>query len=258
MNQTTEKTIEYYENNLLVDEKGEVIHHPLEGLYYWKKGKDPHNLNHLSFAGDYLYRSTSLSDVRALFLEFHAEKYEEMDREAWADPLRADVLKRLAGTDRSWYISLVSYSTKQMINNDKRITPDAITSYIAQKDSAEVAIIDSRKPYGYGLGTEKRLFFEVPYHEIEWFVRNLWAEAYQGYSIEGYNFESERMDILKNWNEKLRDDLLFREVIDRSFAIFYSYPEEHRHFAFLTNKFDSSEFSQRIDIEELRKKAKDL
>jgi len=258
MNQTVEKTVEVYEDVLQVNEGGEVIHSPLEDLYYWRKGQEPINLNYLTFAGDGLYRSTLLTDVKTFSLEFEGESEEERDREAWADPLRADVLKSLTGKNQSWYIGFVGDYTEQIINQDQRKVPEALTSYFAQKDPTEVAIVDSRPPYGYGSGIQKRFFFEVPTHEIDWFVRNIWSEAYPSYPIEGYNFISGKIDMLKLWNEKLRDELLFREVIDQTFAVFYTHPQEHRHFSFLTNKLSFSEFTRLIDLEELRRKAQDL
>jgi len=258
MSQAIEKIVEACEHIVRLNEGDEVIHSPLEDLYYWIKGKEPINLNNLTFAGDGLYRSTLLTDVKTFSLEFDGESEDEMDREAWADPLRADVLKGLTGKDRSWYISFVGDYTEQIIKQDQRKVPEALTSYFAQKDPAEVAIVDSRPPYGYGGGIEKRFFFEVPTHEIDWFVRNIWPAAYQGYPIEGYNFASGKIARLKSWNEKSRDELLFREVIDQTFTIFYTHPEEHLYFAFLTNKLSFSEFTHLIDLEGLKRKAQDL
>jgi len=258
MNQTIEKTVEVYEDVLQVNEGGEVIHSPLEDLYYWIKGKEPINLNYLTFAGDGLYRSTRLTDVKTFSLEFEGESEEERDREAWADPLRADVLKSLTGKNRSWYISFVGRYTEQIIHQDQRKVPEALTSYFAQKDPTEVAIVDSSPSFRYKRKIEKRFFFEVPNHEIDWFVRNIWPDAYQGYPIEGYNFASGKIEMLKLWTAKSRDELLFREVIDQTFTVFYTHPEEHRHFSFLTNKLSFSEFTRLMDLEGLRRKAQDL
>jgi hypothetical protein len=258
MNEPNNKNIELFEDEFQQNENGKVIHHPLDSLYYHYKnqGKKPANLNHLTFAGDNLTETNIYNDVKVFDLWFSGEL--ELDREEWADPLRAEILKRLTGDGRSWYISFVGDVTERFFLHDEREVHEELLAYIAKKGSEDLILLDSKVPYGYGNGTKKRIFFEVLNQDLEWIVKTVWSEAYPGYSIEGYNFSSGRIDLLKQWNERSRDAHLFREVIDNSYMMFYTYPEEHRHFTFLTNKLSYFNFEQKINLEELKRRAKDL
>ncbi len=245
MSEPKDKSVELFEDKIQLDEGGKIIHHPLESLYYHFKDQrlKPANRNQLTFAGDNLMDTNICSEVKVFYLWFSGEL--ELDREEWADPLRVETLKRLTGKGRSWYMSFVGDVTERFFLQDGRIVHEELFAYIANKGPDELVILDSPKPYGYGRGSKKRVFFEVQDQDLEWVVKTVWSEACGGYSIEGYNFASGRIDLLKKWNESPRDANLFREVINQTYMTFYTYPAEHRHFAFLTNQLDFSDFEKK-------------
>jgi hypothetical protein len=250
MSGSNKKRIELFEDDIQLSESGEVIHHPLDQLYYHyeEPGREPVNQNYLTFAGDHLTKSNLMGDLKIFHLEFSGEP--ELDGEAWANPIRAEVLKRLTDEGRSWYISFIGDITQKILLQDERTVSQEFFTYMSKINPEMYIVLDSYKPYGYGKGRKKRIFFEIPNHEIEWVVPNIWLEAWAGYPIEGYNFPSGRIGLLKNWIERPRDALLFKEVTDETYISFFS-PSHHRHFAFLTNKFTLPEFTKKINLEEL-------
>lgn len=256
MSQMYEKEIVVYEAISQNNAENEANDPRFSRLYYWVKGKKPVNQNYLTFAGDNLYREGVSIVGKSFEVEFIGESDEELNREAWADPIRSEILYRLSAENRSWYISFVGDFTKYPLEYGIRKVPKELIDYFSRKDPSQMTIIESREPFGYGKGPMNRLFFEVDNHELDWVVRNVWPAAYQGYPIEGYNFASGRIDLLKKWEESAKDTLLFQEILAETNTLFYTYPEEHRHFGFLTNKYDLVEFGQTIQLEELNRKVK--
>ncbi len=257
MNQNKEENVIFYPDEVELLKDGKIKHHPLEYLYRFfdDKSRTPANLNELAFAGDNLYRSIILNDIHLYNLKFLGEAEEIRDREAWADPLRAKVLRRLSCENCSWYLGFVGHYTIQLFEQDGRSVPLELVEYFSKKDAAQITDVSTREPFGYGKGLITKLFFEIPNHEIDWVVRNIWTNALQAYSIEGYNFTSGCIDLLRDWGDRPKDEMLFREVVDKSQALFYTHPEEHRHFAFITNKYNPVEFQQILNLEDLRKQA---
>ncbi len=280
MNNTDEEHVILEGGRDELDENGILKNHPLRFLYYfYDDGREPTNVNELTFTGDNLYRSQILNDVQLFDLIFHGEPPEEVYKEEWANPLRAEVLKRLSGNGRSWYISFVNHFMDIFIENMGKPLSQKLNDYLTeeglkfpdywedrkaqefidyylQKDPGQIAVLDSGVPFGYGKGLMKRLFIEVPNEEIEQVAGMVWPGAWETYTIQGYNFPSGRIDMLKQWERKVWDDYLFREILDETQVFFNTWPAEHRHFQFFTNKYTFDEFQHAIQLDDLKSKAR--
>ncbi len=243
--------VQLWEDNIEKDEIGEIKHHPLNSRYFAEYGKDTVSYGHLTFGGHNLDKSSKLDDVTVFYLEFQGESKENENREAWADPLRAEVLHRLTNNNRCWYLSMIDRWFK-----DKTEIGDVLTKIVGMKlNQVEVK---SEKPYGYTYGFKPRVFFEIPNNILSEVVKYFWSEATPGYPIEGYNMETGQIEVLSHWDASVRDDKLFRNVIDQTFVNFYTFPAEHRFFVFVTNKLNYSELANLIGLEELQKRAKEM
>jgi hypothetical protein len=246
------------ENKVIFDENGKIIHHPLKKLYYRIEGKEATNRGYLTFVGNNLDKSKILNDIRVFNLEFFGESSDEMDREAWADPWRMEILKRLTDDQRSWYIGFFGHTTIRLDHIDEREVPSHLLNYFSHFDPSHTTTIQSLQPLGYGNKYENKHFFEIPNWEIECVGRYFWEASYQAYPIEGYNFKSGKIENLIKWDKQPKNDLLFREVVDEVFIMFYTYPEEHRHFNFITNKLSLEEFAELINYPKLQKTINEL
>jgi hypothetical protein len=238
--------VKLWEDEIERDEAGKITHHPLNSRYFVTLGEDIPSYGHLTFCGHDMDKSPLFDDVRVFYLQFFGRP-DEHDREAWADPLRVEVLQRLTGNNRCWYLSLRDLSIKGAGFGED------VTKILGMKlNQIEV---ESEKPFGYGYGFKSRQFFEVPNHQLNKAILYFWPEAIPADPIEGYNMESGQMETIREWNLRPRDDRLFREVIDRTFVNFYSFPAEHRHFVFVTNKLDYDNLARLIGLEELQERA---
>lgn len=240
--------VEFREDVIKKDKTGAIVHHPLNGVYTTLDGRDKSSHGYLTFGGHDLDKSSILDDVKVFHLEFWGEPEETHDREEWADPLRAVVLDRLTANDRCWYLSMIKERFIKI--------REALTRIIREEmNSIEV---ESEKPNGYGYGFIKRMIIEVPNRVLYDTVRIFWAKAVPGYPIEGYNLETGQLELLRQWNARPRDDRLFRDVIDRAFVSFYTFPAEHCNFAFVTNKLDYAKLAGLIGLEELQIRVREI
>jgi hypothetical protein len=103
-----------------------------------------------------------------------------------------------------------------------------------------------------------RLFFEVPNLYVSAVILYFWSNAVPGYPIEGYNMEPGQIEAFRQWDGRPRDEQLFREVIDRTFVNFYTFPEENRYFVFVTNKLNIEELANLIGLEDIQERAKEM
>ena len=156
------------------------------------------------------------------------------------------MLKRLTANNRCWYLSMIDGAFEEIGEVLTRILGERLNQIEAR----------SEKPYGYSYGFIPRLFFEVPNRHLSEVVPYFWSEAVPGYPIEGYNMGNRQMEIVRQWDARSRDDKLFRDVINRTFINFYTFPAEHNYFVFVTNKLDYAELSTLIGLEELQELAK--
>ncbi len=246
--------MEYYvhlwEDEIERDEIGKVIHHPLNSRYFIEYGKDTVSYGYLSFAGHDLDKSDNLSDVKVFYLEFQGESKATDNRDAWADPIRERVLNCLINNQNCWYLSMIDiwFNNDKIENKIKRIVGKQLNQIN----------IKSEKPYGDTYGYQQRIFFEVPNNHLSKIINYFWTDAAQGYPIEGYNMKGGQIDLLKKWDSKQRDDILFREVIDNTYINFYTFPAENRFFVFVTNKVNYAELADLIKLEELQELAKNM
>lgn len=247
------------ESKVIVNDKGEVTSHPLRMLYdYNETTKKNINLNEFVFAGDYLQESKILHDIRLFEVIFHGEPQEKRWREEWADPLRADILERLSGENRSWYLSYFNPDLDICLHRQSPCGISEALQYLPQKEAQKIALIDSRLPFGYGNEHETRAFFEVPNDTVNVITQKIWSETLQPYSIQGINMMSDQISLLREWNKQERTETLFREILDIAQIFFYSWPEEQRYFRFFTSKMKVDDFCSIIRIDELREKAKEI
>lgn len=240
--------VELWEDEIERDKVGKLVHHPLNSRYGTApvNGKDRGSYGHLTFAGHDLDKSPILGDIKVFYLEFKGVLEETYEKEEWADPLRADVLKRLSGNNRSWYISMINH---QLTDRD-----EALTKLVGVKLNR--INVQSERGFGRTYGFWSREFLEIPNHNLSEIVSYFWAKAVPGYPIEGYNLESGQLEILEKWDARPRDDQLFRDVIDQTFINFYTFPAENRYFVFVTNKLNYAELATLIQLEELQERAK--
>ena len=251
--------IEYYYFGVKYNENGNILWHPLETLYHKYQDKNKNiksvNYNDVIFAGNELYLSQKLNDVSRFDVKFFGEPDSIFDREIWANPLRAEILKSLSGENKSWYLSFVGRFTDWYLDKEEREIQQEVLNYFSNMDKSRMVDVKAKKPFGLGGGDKKRLFFEVKNEEIFDFVRMIWNDAWESYSIQGYNFESGEIYRIREWGKRVKDEMLFREILDSTQVFFYTYPEENRHFSFFSNKYSENEFKEKIHLNELRKEA---
>ena len=252
--------VEYHFDEVKFNESGIITNHPLDYLYEYfpESNRNARNLHDLIFAGDGLDQSKILNDVKMFELRFYGEPDSIHYREEWADPLRADILKSLSSNERSWYLSFDGYSPYNLEYRDKVNVSPEVLDFFSRKEKNHVVFIDSHKRSKTDGKPIKRLFVEVTHEEIESAVKMIWPLAWNPETIQGYNFLANRIDLVKEWESSKKDEKLFRRLLDENEVFFFSYPEEHRHFIFISNKYSSSEFVKKIRLQDLRKKADEL
>ena len=252
--------IEYHYDEVKFDKNGKILNHPLDYLYEYSsdENRKARNLHDLVFSGDGLDQSKILNDVKMFELGIYGEPENIHYREEWADPIRADILKSLSSVERSWYLSFTGYSPYNLEYRDKVNVSQEVLDFFAKKEKNQAVFIKSNKHYLPGNKPKQRLFIEVPHEEIEYAVKMIWPLAWNPETIQGYNFPSNRISLLKDWESSEKDENLFRRLLDETEIFFFSYPAEHCHFIFISNKYSSSEFTEKIQLKNLREKAKEI
>lgn len=253
---TYKPEIALWKDEIAKNEQGHITHHPLNSIYYYSAKSKGTSYGHLTFAGHDLAESDLFDDVQVFHLEFFGEPLHILDREAWADPLRADILRRLSPDHHAWYLSCVGTYLSE---------PDSSTFIVKELQNSffggqqpKFVVVQSEKKYGYGLGFHSRLFLEIPNLLLPDIVRHYWPRAIPGWPLEGYNMPSGQIERLYEWDKLPRDAHLFRQVMDQVLVAFYTHPSEHRHFAFVTCKLDLDDIKQLIDIESLTSLAQEI
>lgn len=247
--------VELSEDEIRRGEDGGVIHHPLDGPYCLDSDRDLPVYGRLTFDGHDLAKSVLLDDVRVFHLTFHGESADIQHREAWADPLRVEVLQRLSPEDRAWYLSCVG--TYLNSSSPAEYTPIVQDLEGLLKDEQAIfAVVHSE--FGFGERLHPRLFFEAPNRFLPQIVHRYWPRAIPGWPMEGYNMAPGQIDLLREWDKRPRRDRLFRDVMDQVFIAFYTFPAEHRHFVFVTSKLDLDGMRQLLDIDSLQAQATEI
>jgi len=243
-----EYVVDFWEDEIVRDEAGNIVHHPLNSRYFVHLGKDTVSYGYLTFAGHDLDKSPILDVIKVFYLEFKGVSDETYEKEEWADPLRAEVLNRLTGNNRCWYMSMIDGAFEGIGDALKRILGTRLN---------EIEV-KSELPYGMGHGFHSREFFEIPNHYLSEVVNYFWLESVPGIPIEGYNMEMGQIELLRRWDARPRDDKLFRELVDRTFVNFYTFPAENRTFVFVTNKLNYAQLAELIGLAELKQRAKEI
>lgn len=229
---------------------------PLEDLYYWGNGNNPENAYQISFAGDNLCYSLELVDIQEITAMFYGEKVDDRSRESWADPIRAEILRRLAGTTRQWYIGFRSCWPLAIYDEYSKILLDMHITRLPMWEFSEIAIVDSGYRVGFGKGIVKKPILDVKNELLTDFVPEVWGSASPAFSIEGYCLEIGKLSLFRSWNEQPRTSALFKQVLDECLMLFFTFGNEPRHFHFITNKMDTEEMKQVIDLTDLEERAR--
>lgn len=248
-----ENEVELWEDHIKKDLDGNVIHHPLNSLYALDSQKGISH-GHLTFCGhDMSIAFSPLQDIHVFYLEFSSKSIGAVHREAWADPLRLEVLKRLSQVDRSWYFGFIADPPIDGFNESlPKFQQDPPSEHL------RYVVVKSEKPAIYGAGFVSKLFVEAPNSLLPLIFSHYWTTHIPGFPIEGYNMPSGQIGLLADWDKRDRDASLFREVLDQSFITFYTVPAEHRDFAFVTNKLGLDDLRNMIDLDDLQKRAKQV
>jgi hypothetical protein len=254
----SEYRIELLQDSLTSTPNGTAVHHPLSGPYRFSSGRDMPSHGHLTFAGHNLTHSPLLDDVKVFHLEFSGEQGPAQDREAWADPLRVAVLQRMSSKERAWYLSCTGTYLRTGTPADYVAAVQDLQDNVFDGVEPHHVVVRSEKQHGYGKGFYQRFFFEAPNQILPRVVLRYWPRVVPGWPMEGYNMESARIDLFREWDGMPRDAQLFRAVIDQIFIAFYTYPAEHDHFAFVTNKLSLDDIKQLLAFESLQRLAQEI
>ncbi len=246
--------IKLYEDDIEKDDEGKILYHPFIGPYY----RLPNNNSiPIYFAGPDLVESKILEDIRVFFLMIHGEP-DHSGREPWADPIRCDIFERLSKKGFSWYFTSKSNIFPGKFDSDGNYLPgeEYLPHQLFQTYGLEH--ISFRKPIGYGPEPNRmrtRYFFEASDDNLSTVVSDYWDWLDIGLQIDGFQMASNQIKLFEEWENRPWDDKLFREIMDEAFIAFYTFPDEHRHFVFLSNKLTLEELTARLDIDDLHQKA---
>jgi hypothetical protein len=243
-----EYLVELSEATTYYSKEEKRIHHPLDSYYTNWNGKGL-----LSFMGANLSQYPIFDDVKVFSLRFYGGKDKE-EREAWADPIRSLVLKRLNHLDWHWYLSFTGWIYDPTRPSKQYPLEEEIIDNFIQKENIDYTFVESAD--FIGPGHSKRLFFEVPDSKMDHVISKFWPLAIPTEAIQGYQLPAGQIDLLEDWDQRPRDEKLFREVIDQVFAAFYTFPAENRHFAFVTNKLNLENISNLINLPDLQEEAR--
>jgi len=246
-------TILISEFGLEFDAHGRCVYHPLDVLYSTGSSGMQLNSGMLAFAGDDLNKSSMFYDVRSIWVEFSGEA--ELDREAWADPLRGEMLRRLSvGLRKNWCIDAKGDVGLAGIGSGIQNLDQVVEDQFVRLHKLLSVHITMPLPNSIN-SFDRRYAVEYPPVLVGEAVNLCWPNAYPGAPIEGYLLPSDGIELLVRWETMPRTPELFREVLDVSDVLFTTVPSEHRHFVFFTSKLEVNRFLDLIDIEQLRKEA---
>jgi hypothetical protein len=241
--------VEFYEDKLTRTEDGQIKHHPLNGLRTGRGTERP-SYGHLTFCGHNMDKSPLFDDVRVYQLWFHDDEQDDHFEE-WAHPLRIKLLENLCERlSLTWYIGIRGAVYEE---NEKSLLEAIPETYINEPLSFTIV-----RSEGSSDGFSPKLFFNLPKYLIPSFVNQYWLSAFPGVPIEGYLMESNRITQLMHWDSQPRDDLLFRDVMDKVLLAFYTIPSEQRSFAFVTSKREPEQLARLINLEGLQTQAAEL
>lgn len=249
-----QREVALWEDEIERGPDGQIVHDPLHS-WYTADSEDKTSHGHLSFCGHGLAQSPSFSDVRVFYLEFRGPPAPAIEPAEWADPLRLEALERLLPGNRAWYLGFIDCGFE---------TPGLVASTLLTWWEAErglrrrevpFAIVRSEKPAIYGPGSMPRAFLECTAETLPHVFARYWPGHVLGYPIEGYCMAPSSIQLLHEWDARPRDASLFREVMERSFVAFYTFPAENRDLVLVTSKLGLVEVRQLLDLDRLQEKA---
>jgi hypothetical protein len=123
------------------------------------------------------------------------------------------------------------------------------------KEQLEYVVVQSPELGGKYLS---RLVIETPADLIASVVMRYWPWAYSSFPIQGLQLAPGHIELIREWSKRPRDEQLFREIFDKTFISFYTFPAESRHFVFLTNKLDFDDMCKLVIPDDLQMKAKEI
>ncbi len=208
--------------------------------------------NQTTFGGIQPDHDGLFDDVKVFWLMFHGKTDDH--REMWADSIRAETLRRIGHMNLNWYLSFMGNLPDSSLPGEYIRIENDLSKKILKEHNLNFTFVKSRE---IGVDDYLRLYFETPLEFIDQVVKTYWPWA-EGNSIQGYLLPSDRIDILQNWDQKVRDDRLFREVIDQTFLAFATFPDENRHFMFYSNKVNYEQLEALIKPSELQEMANEI
>jgi hypothetical protein len=249
--------IEFAEGLVQRNMQGVITHHPLSDFYRVGDGKKYH-YGDVAFAGHDLDESDRLDDVRSYWLYFHGEPISVRDREAWADPLRVAALRSLCrSTGHVWYMAFKGdVPDLQSPTGVHSLDEEIMAQYVSKYQLPHTAVAAAEHSWlGHG-DSGRRLMVEYPAELMAEVLTRYLPDIYPASPFEGYLMPAGQIHTLAEWNSHPRTDLLFRAVMDGVDMLFYTAPEEHRHFVFLTTKYTLDEMAGMLDLESLQQAAR--
>jgi len=228
--------------------------HPLDVLYHSVNEDTQYNRGHFAFAGDDLNKSSAFDDVSVIWLEFFGEEDNELDREAWADPLRAALLRRLSvALNLEWCLDVKGDVSDPKAPHGYLWLDEYIdANYIVPNHLQSTHVT---MPLPFQKTFESRLIVRYPATLISAVVQDLWPLAYPGAPIEGYLMPQNGISIINDWELRDRSVALFDDILNTCELLFTTVPSEHRHFVFFTRKISAERFMTLIDLEEMQQTA---
>lgn len=244
--------IDVYKEEIETDDDGNVIYHPLYGRKP-VSGREATTYGIMTFGGRNLDKASQLSGISYYCIQFFGESDQKHGREAWADPIRASILNDLCPPGYSWYISTDGNLADPHSKGKYIDFIDYIQETVFPLHHLDHCYVSSERPYGHGYGFCERCIIEIPKELIEQYVSTYWRYASPGgFPIEGYNMRSGNIMLLSKWNQRQRDPELFLEVVNQVNCMFFTFPSEHCHFEFITNKYTYEEFQNSIQLTKLK------
>lgn len=249
----SEYRVELTEVSVERNMQGGIIHHPLNN-FYQEGGGHKFHYGDVALAGHDLDESDRLDDVRSYWLYFHGEPDDQRDREEWADPLRVATLRSLCrSTGHVWYMTFKGDVVDPLSPTGWHSLDEEMQTQYVSRYQLPHTIITAEADYYLGQGDNgRRLFVEYPADLMAEVLTRYLPRIYPGSPFEGCLMPAGQIHRLAEWNAQPRNDVLFRAVMDGVDALFYTVPEEHRHFVFLTTKYSLSDMAAMLDLPSLQ------
>jgi hypothetical protein len=221
-----------------------------------KPGYYPPGIDLLAFCPSDLAVLNSVHNLRVFTFNIYGRVDETEDfRDAWADPLRVEVLRNLLSKNNHWFVSAVGDIPDKREPSGYKSLDLFLLENMIQEEKLDHVYVHSKIRTPLKDDIHKRLFFQVPSQIIPIVVNYCWKYSLPMYPIQGFELVPSGIREIARWENELRNEALFINVIEKSSLIFYTWPEENNRFAFLTNKYSYQELRNSLKIDDLQEYA---